>query len=414
MPTLYATGQGLAREMKRYQYTGRHPGGSAISGILSATDSDGLRLKLLERSIILESHQETLSKSDAISVRITGGKEVTRATRQLATLLESGLTIDEAIDSLTEEGGYRQLAIVFQAVLHRLHEGSTLAEALEDFPYLFDSTFVALIQAGESSGSLAEMMSRLAAHREQMEDLRRKFITSLAYPALVVTVSVAVLIAVFTFVIPVFQEMYAGFGAEMPTVTQAVVDFSEALKNNFFVISLVLITALFVLILGLRTTQGMRISHAGALRIPLIGSIWRKIAIARFSRTLGLLQREGADLLSAMSISVRVLGNRSLEEKLKPCEALLIEGRSLKDTLENSGIFPRALLRMVAAGERTGKLGTMLLNSARYLEKEIEAALSVITSIIEPVIILILGAVVGFVIVVMYLPLFDLINQIGP
>lgn len=400
--------------MKRFEYRGRVPGGETVAGVLRAGDSEKLRDELLGRSIVLESYQETLSRSELLTIKITGGSDITRSTRQLATLLESGLAADEAIDSLIEDGEGGKTAVVFQSVLEGLREGSTLADAFGRFPGLFDSTYVALVEAGERSGSLPEMLDRLASHREQMEDLRRKFLTSLTYPALVVVVSIAVLIAVFTFVIPVFQEMYASFGAEMPAMTRVVVDFSHTLRDDYPIILFVLLALTTALTLCFQSNWGRMLIHSTALRIPMFGSIWKKVAISRFSRTLGLLHREGSDLLTALRISRRVLGNCKLESRLESAESSLSAGVSLRETLKESGIFPRTLLRMIGSGEKSGKLGAMLLNSARYLDKEIEASLSMITSVIEPVIILILGSIVGFVIVVMYLPLFDLINQIGP
>lgn len=411
---IIGTNGDIGNPMSVFKYTGKYPGGEPVSGALSAPGPDELKARLLKRSIILETCEESLSAIDLWRLRYVASKEVTRATRQLATLLSSGLTITEALESQLEEDSSTRLMIVFRRLLRGIREGERFSASLASFPQIFDQSYTSLVEAGESVGKLPEIMLRLADHRERMETLKRKFYSAMVYPSLVVVISVVVLIAVFKFVIPVFSDMYASFGAQMPQLTQDVVKVSEILQDNFLLlIALGIVTIIGAPILS-RIPRVRLILHRIGLNVPLLGGLWKKIALARFARTLGLLQSSGADLLAAVDVSVRVTGNAHFESKLQSVRKSLEQGDSLRNSLSETNMFPAALLRMVGSGEKTGKLGQMLTNGATYYEKELEDQLSALSSVIEPLIILMLGLIVGFIIVVMYLPLFDLINQIGP
>ena len=384
-----------------------------MSGTLNAKTEEELRLKLLRKSIILEASEVTLSTSDRWSLKLGGKKDVTASTRQIAMLLQSGLTIPEVIESLTEEESAR-LGVVFRSILKRLQEGKRFSAALESFPEIFDQSYIALVDAGETAGKLPEIMTRLADHRERMEDMKRKFLTAMVYPSLVVTVSLAVLVAIIEFVIPVFSEMYANFGAEMPPLTSDVIYFSEKFGENLGFILFISALTFISLSLLYKLSLVRIFCHKLSLAFPLVGGIWQKTDLSRFSRTVGVLQSSGVDLLQSVDIGVRSLGNKYLERKLIGVRGSLEKGKSLRESLSDTKVFPSTLLRMIGAGERTGKLGESLISGAKYYEKTVEAALTAMTSVIEPIIILILGAIVGFLIIVMYLPLFDLIGQIGP
>ncbi|MBN4057096.1 type II secretion system F family protein [bacterium AH-315-J21] len=400
--------------MRTYSYKGRRPGGGELSGQTTAESIEGLRDKLLIESIILESQVETLSSVDNQRLRFVGAKEITRATRQLATLVSVGLTVAEAVESLAEEETLIRMAVVYATILHKLEAGEPFYQTLSTYPVLFNSSYVSLVEAGEASGKLPEILTKLAEHRERMDDLRRKLFTAMLYPSLVVTVSVLVLLAVLKYVIPVFSEMYAGFGAEMPELTAGVIAFSEALGAWFgtILISLSAIAITFAVLI--RRPAIKTFVHRIALSIPVLGSIWKKGSLARYARTLGLLHSGGTDLLQSVAISAETVGNEFLRGQFKTVSARLEEGWSLRDSLAETGVTPSALLRMVSSGEKTGRLGEMLTNGASYYERELESNLTALTSVIEPIIILALGLVVGFLIIVMYLPLFDLISQIGP
>jgi type IV pilus assembly protein PilC len=400
--------------MRKFQYIGRRPGGGEISGKQSAESVDDLRDKLLVESIILESHVETLSAVDQQRLRFVGTKEITRATRQLATLVSAGLTVAEAVESLAEEETLTRMAVVYATILNKLESGEPFYLTLAAYPALFNSSYVSLVEAGEASGKLPEILTKLADHRERMDDLRRKLFTAMLYPSLVVTVSVLVLLTVLKYVIPVFSEMYAGFGAEMPELTASVIVFSEALGSWFgtIIISMTILSVTFAIML--RRTSTRTFVHRIALSIPVLGGIWKKGSLARYARTLGLLHSGGTDLLQSVAISAETVGNEYLRQKFKTVSARLEEGRSLRDSLAETNVTPSALLRMISSGEKTGRLGEMLTNGAGYYERELESNLTALTSVIEPIIILALGLVVGFLIIVMYLPLFDLISQIGP
>jgi len=400
--------------MRTFQYIGRHPGGGEVRGAKAAETPAKLREALLAESIILESYAERLSSIDYQRLRFVGAKEITRSTRQLATLVSAGLTVAEAVESLAEEEALTRMAVVYRTILEKLVSGEPFYQTLSAYPALFNTSYVSLVEAGEAAGKLPEILSKLADHHERMDDLRRKMFTAMLYPSLVVVVSILVLLAVLKYVIPVFSEMYGSFGAEMPELTTNVIVVSDAVGSWFGTIVVSALGLVISFLFLLRKESVKRAVHRMALSIPVIGGIWIKGALARYARTLGLLHGGGADLLNAVEISAETAGNEFLRHKLLNVRSNLEEGRSLRDSLAETEVMPSALLRMVSSGEKTGRLGEMLSNGAGYYERELESNLTALTSIIEPVIILALGLVVGFLIVVMYLPLFDLISQIGP
>ena len=289
--------------MSEYHYTGRFFGGGAgsgdTSGQMRATTLDELRATLLGRGVILVSAQTVPGGWDRLKWRLTAGREITRSTRQLATLTSSGLSVAEAMEALAESSGHSHMAIAYQTLLKRLQEGERFAGALSEYPELFDRAYIALCEAGEASGKLPDILTRLAQHRERMDDLKRKFATALVYPTLVVVVSALVLIAVFKWVIPVFTDMYASFGAEMPPLTAFLVSMADWIGAHT--------EAILVGFVGIVTLGAWFYSrgsvrnwlHGLALKFPLLGKLWTKASIARYARTIGLLHSNGVTLLAA-------------------------------------------------------------------------------------------------------------------
>jgi len=293
-----------------------------------------------------------------------------------------------------------------------VQSGRSLAESFRDYPILFDELYTSMIEAGESSGNLDFAFDSIATYREKHEAITRKVKSAMAYPLLVILVAIIVVFALVLYVVPVFSSMYENFDAELPALTQLVVQISNSLRGNmvYYVSGFVVLLAGLV---GLSTTRKFQyMCHVLLMRMPFVGRITSKVVTARFARTMGSLLTSGVDILVALEIAAKTTGNRYVTSTVLPAGLQLVEGKSLTEALESTKVFPRAVLRLTASGEKTGQLGEMLTRAADYYDSETDAEITTITSLIEPIIIIMLGIFVAFILIAMYLPLFDLVRTV--
>lgn len=396
--------------MSTYRYFGRLSDGNSVEGIATAIDSSDLELRLMNRGITLEKSSLSFSRWQQFTLQTFKRAEITRITRQLSLLLKSQISVLESLQLAREQLTSKDLQVVFDSIITQVESGKSVAQSLAEYPFLFDRLYVSMVEAGEMSGKLDFALDTVASYREKYEQVTRKIKSALAYPALVVAVAVLVVFALVLYVVPVFSSMYENFGAELPSLTKKVVDVSAFLRQTLAYWLIGLILAVIVAAVAGTTQSVRRGLHKWLLRLPIIKILLIKLITVRFCRTMGSLLTSGVDILSALQIASRTTGNLHADSVLEPVGMAVAQGRSFTDSLEACRLFPRAVLRLSASGEKTGRLGEMLTRAADYYESQTDTEITTITTLIEPIVIIVLGAFIAFILVAMYLPLFELVG----
>jgi type IV pilus assembly protein PilC len=399
--------------MTVFKFQGRALDGQVVTGVRKAKDSDDLESKLAEESIILASYSRLAPDWLSIFQGWLKKGEIPRLTRQFSVLISSGINIAAALESVREQTTDKTLLGIFDNIINRVNAGESIHSAFGEFPAYFDSVYVSLLETGELSGTLDISLERIVSYRERTEKLGKKIRSALAYPALVLLVSMIIILTLVTYIIPIFSSMYAGFGLELPSLTRNVVAVSDYIKEYLWIWPVIIMILIVLMIIGFRS-RAIRVWLGGFIgKMPLINHFYIKHGTARFCRTLGVLLSSGLHLIDAISVSGRTIGSPFWDKRLESAPALLSQGKSLAETLESCQIFPKTVIRMTAAGESTGRLGEMISKVADFYESEIDTEISTMTSLIEPIVIIVLGIVIAFILIAMYLPLFDLIGQLG-
>jgi type IV pilus assembly protein PilC len=294
-----------------------------------------------------------------------------------------------------------------------VQSGTTLSEALRKHKKVFDDLYVNMVEAGEVGGALDTILVRLANYREKADALARKVKGAMVYPIVVSIVAVGVTLAMLKFIVPVFAKMFSDLGASLPTPTLMVLNLSDFINDYFWLMILGAVGAFAVVKLYGRTTNGRLRLDQIKLMIPLIGTLIRKSSVARFARTLGTLISSGVSILDALDTTAKTAGNRVVQDAIKKATVSIAEGDTITGPLKECGVFPPMVVQMISVGEKTGGLDEMLSKIADFYDEEVDAAVSALTSMIEPVVIVIMGAVIGGILIAMYLPMFDIIGKIG-
>jgi len=395
-----------------FTYKGRTLGGTQVAGELKAKNRAELERILRSKKILIS---QVSTKPSQISLRIgTGIKKVqiSRFTRQFSTMIGAGLPMVQCLEILSQQMESAELRRVIGDIKESVQAGTTLAEALARHKKVFDDLYVNMVDAGEIGGALDIILARLATYREKADALARKVKGALIYPAVVMTVAIGVTFIMLTYIVPVFAKMFSGLGAELPAPTQFILSLSAFLRGNILT-GIVLLTLLVVAYKFYSKTDKGRLNiDKVKLRIPLIGDLIRKSAISRFSRTLGTLISSGVPILDALNITARASGNRVIHDAIKRSVLSIAEGETITQPLKQCGVFPPMVTQMISVGEKTGGLDEMLSKIADFYDEEVDAAVAALTSVIEPVIIVFMGVVIGGILIAMYLPMFDIIGQI--
>ncbi len=334
-------------------------------------------------------------------------------TRSFAVMISAHLSIVEALETSMQATESRTLRRVLDRVLADVRRGRSLSEALSAHPGVFDAMYVDLTKVGEAAGILDEVLLRLADHYEKTSALKRKIRSAFAYPAVILLIAVLAIGFFLTTIVPTFAEMFAQFGAELPGPTLLVIGLSETLANNALLIFGVILALILAFIMFKRSASGGLLWDRLWLHVPLFGKLTLKRLTARFCRTLGTLLGSGITLVDALSMLSRTSGNQVLGREVTALAQQVRRGASMHKTLQKRGLFPPMVVQMIAVGEQTAELSRMMKYVGRHYEGEIEAFLEGLTSIIEPVLIILIGLVIGSILMAMYMPMFDLINVIG-
>jgi len=340
-------------------------------------------------------------------------KDLVVFTRQFSTMIDAGLPLVQGLTILGEQAENPTFKAILKEITKDVEGGSTLAEAMKKHPKVFDDLFVNLVAAGEVGGILDTILRRLAAFIEKAERLKSQIKGAMTYPAVVVAIAIIVIAVILIFVIPVFEDMFKSFGSALPGPTQVVVNLSRFMKGNFHWVLL----GAGALVYGFKryrsTQKGRKQTDALFLKLPVFGDLLKKTAVARFTRTLGTMISSGVPILDALEIVAKTSGNMIIEEILYEVRGSIAEGQTIAEPLSENDIFPGMVIQMIAVGEATGALDTMLEKIADFYDEEVDAAVAALTSMLEPLLMLFLGGSIGGLVIAMYLPIFGMAAAMG-
>ncbi len=401
--------------MPQYQYEGITQTGKQVSGTVEAADDNEAKSNLRKTRIRVTAVQE---KPPALrfgflnrGVRL---KDVSAFTRQFASMNSSAIPLVQSLDAIAAQTENGTLRRAVQKISADVQSGVSLAEALSRHPAIFNRLYCAMVKAGEAAGILPAILLRLADYQEKAVGIRRRIASAFAYPVLVAMVAAAALIALMTFVVPTFSTMLAELGAQLPLSTRIVIKASEIVKMWLLPAVVIAVAVSMVIVYLYRKHDRVRLSiDSLKLRLPLFGPLQKKSAVSRFSRTFGALLSGGVPIADALEITSTTAGNRVLEKGfLKALEAIR-SGQPLAQPLKATGVFPPMVIQMIAVGEKSGNLPEMLVKIADYYDTEVDSAITTLTSILEPALIVIMGVFIAVVLISMYLPMFEMIGSIG-
>jgi type IV pilus assembly protein PilC len=333
--------------------------------------------------------------------------------RQFSTMIDAGLPIIQCLDILYNQQSNASFKKMLKQIKESVEGGATLAEALKGFPKQFDDLFVNMISAGEAGGILDSILRRLAGYMEKAARLKAKVKGAMTYPLVTLGIAVVVLAVILIFVIPVFEEMFADFGGELPAPTQLVVMMSDLVKSKILYLLIALALGVFAFKKYYATEKGHNTIDAMVLKLPVFGMLLRKVAVAKFTRTMGTMLASGVAILEALDIVAKTAGNRKVEKAIYNVRSGIAEGRTMADPLLESGVFPPMVCQMIAVGESTGALDAMLEKIADFYDEEVDQAVDNLTQLIEPIMLVFLGVTIGGLVVAMYLPIFKMAGAIS-
>ena len=401
--------------MPTYIYIARDAAtGKEIRGTLDASNEQTAIAALLNRNLLVISIQEKVGKKG----KTIGGKvplqDLVIFTRQLATMIDAGLSIVQSLQALAEQTSNKAMRDIIKDITARVESGDSLSEALSKHPKTFNRLYVSMVGAGERGGLLAEILSRLATYLENTARLRKKVKSAMMYPTVVTIVAIGITIFLLVKVVPVFGEIYAGFGAKLPGPTQFLIDLSALLQRWIVVLLLVVGGAIWGWLYYIKTKPGREFWDRIRIKLPIFGQIGHKICLARFTRTLASLIRSGVPILEVLNIVSSTVGHVGMEKAIIAAASDIEKGESMSNAFAKSPLFPSMIIRMMTVGEQTGKVDSMLERIADFLDDEIETTLSGLTSLIEPLLIVFLGITVGGIAICMFLPIFKMSEIINP
>jgi type IV pilus assembly protein PilC len=403
--------------MDVYVWEGRSRKGTIEKGEISANNEAAVRLQLRRQQIqaikIQAKPKDLLKKLKLPKSRKVKEKELVVFTRQFATMIDAGLPLVQCLDILSSQQVNSAFKEILLKVKGDVESGSTFAEALRKHPRVFNDLFCNLVAAGEAGGILDTILNRLASYIEKTMNLKKKVKGAMVYPSVVLSIALVVVAGLLLFVIPVFQKMFADMGGTLPAFTQFVIYLSELMRRFFVFIAGGLIVLGVAFVRWYRTERGRVIVDDLMLKIPVIGPLIKKVAIAKFTRTLGTMLSSGVPIMEGLDIVARTSGNKTIERAILKTKSSIAEGKTIAEPLGESRIFPPMVVQMISVGESTGALDSMLSKIADFYDDEVDAAVAALTSLIEPALMVFLGITVGGLVIAMYLPIFQMASVIG-
>jgi type IV pilus assembly protein PilC len=397
--------------MPQFTYTARDAKGDLKTATIEAATREDVvqQLRRLRMNVVKVEEQAKAKQKTTGSVSM---KDIVIFTRQFSTMINAGLPLVQALDILSKQSESKALQAVTRQVVFDVESGHTVADALAKHPNAFSDLYVNMVAAGEAGGILDTILMRLATFMEKNDALVRKVKGAMIYPGVIMSVAGIAICVLLIFVIPVFESMFASVGLALPLPTRVVIVLSQILKGYWWAIGGGLFGAFTLLKKYYATSSGQLVIDRLLLKFPILGDVLRKSAVSRFTRTLGTLISSGVSILDGLEITAKTAGNRVISDAIMASRSSIAGGDSISAPLAKSNVFPPMVISMIAVGEQTGGLDEMLSKVADFYDEEVDAAVSNLLSLLEPVMIVFLGVVVGGMVVAMYLPIFDMINAV--
>jgi type IV pilus assembly protein PilC len=385
-------------------------------GELVAKSRDEVISLLRKQSILVTSVQQKMGEI-SISLPGFGGKvkekDIVIFTRQLATMIDAGLPLVQCLEILSNQTDNKVFAKSISEIRSDVESGSTYADALRKHPKVFDDLYVNMVAAGEAGGILDTILNRLAKHIEKAMKLKKQIKGAMIYPTTIVSVAVIVISVLMVWVIPIFSSMFTDMGGTLPLPTQIVMNASNFMKENIIYMVMGGVIFGFLFRAYYRTQKGQRVIDKIALKLPVLGDLIRKAAVAKFTRTLGTLISSGVPILEGLVIVSKTAGNKVIEEALMFARQSISEGKTIADPIGKAKVFPPMVVQMIAVGETTGALDAMLSKIADFYDDEVDSAVTALTALLEPMLMIFLGVTIGFIVVAMYMPIFQMGSVVG-
>jgi type IV pilus assembly protein PilC len=404
--------------MAKFSWEGKIRSGQVQKGEMEAPSEAIVRAQL-RRQGIMPSKVKAKGKGMDLNIKIPGfepkvsTKDLVVFTRQFATMIDAGLPLVQCLDILSSQQENSTFKRILLTVKEDVESGSTFADALGKHPKAFDELFVNLVAAGEVGGILDTILNRLAAYIEKAQKLKKQVKSAMTYPTTVVAIATIVVGVILVFVIPAFEKMFADVGGALPGPTQVVINMSNFVQDYILVIIGGIILAVFLCKKFYATTKGRELVDEWALKMPVFGILIRKVAVAKFTRTLGTMVSSGVPILDGLDIVAKTAGNKTVEKAINRVRQSISEGNTIAEPLTKSGVFPPMVCQMIAVGEQAGSIDTMLNKIADFYDDEVDDAVANLTAMMEPLLMLFLGTIVGGLVIAMYLPIFKLAGTVA-
>lgn len=399
--------------MAYYQYIAKDASGSKVSGVLQAGSESDVVILLHKKDLVVISIKETKKhpvKSRDKKIKLD---DLVVFSRQLATLIDAGIPLVQALGILIEQVDNKSLKNVVLVVRQDIEAGMSFCDALSKHPNVFSELFINMTRAGEASGMLDEVLDRLASYLEKMAALTRKVSSSLVYPIVVVSMAILITAVLLLKVVPTFKGIFEMLGGKLPLPTQVLIGVSDILRRYFPITVVLAVLLSFAFKKYISTEKGRYNFHKNLLIIPVLGILFRKVAVAKFARTLSTLIKSGVSVLNALDIVGKTAGNKVIEEAINNSRTAVRNGEPIAQPLSKSGVFPPIVCRMIGVGEQTGQLEKMLSKIADFYDEQVDAAVSALTSLIEPLVIAFLGIVIGGIVIALFMPIFKITELIS-
>jgi type IV pilus assembly protein PilC len=400
--------------MPVFAYAGRGVGGQTARGELNAADRDAAIGQLRSQGITVATIEEKKkAKSFGEKKQKITEKDLVIFTRQFATMIDAGLPLVQCLEILSTQADNKTLGKLLNEVKLDVEAGSTYADALKKHPKVFDNLYSNMVRAGEAGGMLDTILQRLAKQMEKAAKLKAQIKSAMVYPAAIVAVAIIVVSVLLIWVIPIFAKMFSDFGGTLPALTQLVIDLSNIMQRYIIFMAIGAGIGGWLLKRYYDTPAGRLKIDGLALKMPVIGDLVRKIAVARFTRTFGTLIQSGVPIMDSLEIVARTAGNLVVENAILAARTSVGEGKTLAEPIGKTGVFPPMVVQMISVGEATGALDAMLAKIADFYDEEVDTAVAMLTSLLEPALMVFLGTVIGFIVIAMYLPIFKMASAIG-
>ncbi len=402
--------------MPVFKYSGKARDGSSRKGEMEAPSREMAITQLRRQGVQVSSVRQKAREIELNIPGLTGGisdKDLVTFTRQFATMIDAGLPLVQCLEILGGQTENKTFSKAINKVRGDVESGSTFADALKKHPRVFNDLYVNMVAAGEAGGILDTILNRLSGYIEKNMALKKKVKAAMTYPSVIVLVAIGVVTLMMLFVIPSFAKMFEDFGGQLPGMTQFIINASNFMGKFWYIIFGVTVAILILIQRFHRTDRGREVIDAFLLKVPVMGTLIRKVAVAKFTRTLGTLISSGVPILEGLDIVAKTAGNRVVENAIIKTKIGISEGKTIAEPLQQTKVFPPMVVQMINVGEASGALDAMLGKIADFYDDEVDTTVDALSSLLEPILMVFLGGVIGYIVIAMYLPVFQLASTIG-